>query len=373
MSIRIKPYTEDNVDSVKALNQRLKNKGIIFKFPEAHLSADLPHLNERSIFQDYFLALENDKIVRGGYILKHQDFIINNETFSIGNYQLPLSEGTIDNKYNMLGIQLLTDALKKQNLLYALGMGGFDKQLPQLLSAMGWRLQKVPFYFKICNSQKFLKGIPFLHRKSVLSLLCKIAAVTKIGSAGINLWQWSLKKRHTIPADYKIETISSFDERVDKLCSECTDKYSMFAKRTKEVLNILYPPESNRFHRILIIDKNINLAGWAVLLDTKMKDHKYFGNLEVGTIADCLAKPTHAKIVMAAAAKFLEQREVDIIVSNQSHPMWCSALSDSGFLEGPSNFILGLSKKLTSIISEGDPEFMKLHFNRGDGDGPIHL
>jgi len=373
MPIKIIPYSDNHIALVKDFNIRLKAKGINFQFPESNQSPLLPHYKERAIYQDYYLAIENDSIVRGGYILKQQNFILNNNITAIGNYQLPLSEGTIDKKYNMLGIQMLSDVMKKQSLLYSLGMGGLDKQLPQLLSAMGWRVQKVPFYFKACHPRIFLKEMPFLHRQPLPGSLCNIAAATGLGAAGIKLWQWSLTKRHTSITDYKIETAPLFDERTDKLCTDCSKEYSLLAQRSQEVLNILYPPEDKRFYRLIISDANNSLSGWAVLLDTKMEDNKYFGNLRVGTIADCLAKPEQAKIVIAAAVNFLVKRNVDIIISNQSHSWWCAALSDSGFLKGPSNFILALSKGLTLKISETDPNFRKIHFNRGDGDGPIHL
>jgi hypothetical protein len=60
---------------------------------------------------------------------------------------------------------------------------------------------------------------------------------------------------------------------------------------------------------------------------------------------------------------------VDLIVSNQLHGAWVSALRGAGFRAGPSNFIFAMSKALTALIPEG----AEVHINRGDGDGPIHL
>jgi hypothetical protein len=67
----------------------------------------------------------------------------------------------------------------------------------------------------------------------------------------------------------------------------------------------------------------------------------------------------------------LEQRGVDLIVSNQLHRAWSAGLIEAGFRKGPSNYLLALSPAFAAAAgSAADHEF---HFNRGDGDGPIHL
>jgi len=109
--------------------------------------------------------------------------------------------------------------------------------------------------------------------------------------------------------------------------------------------------------------------GWAVALDTAMRDDKYFGDLRVGSIVDALARPEDARAVIGAAARALTGRGVDLIVSNQCHQAWQDALRRSGFLEGPSNFIFAASKKLAELTGR----YEEIHINRGDGDGPIHL
>jgi hypothetical protein len=88
---------------------------------------------------------------------------------------------------------------------------------------------------------------------------------------------------------------------------------------------------------------------------------------------------------------------VDLIVSNQLHGAWCTALVESGFRAGPSNYLLALSPALAEAAGGGEmrrqagvdrlkpvPPWqaeavgklklaLPFHFNRGDGDGPIHL
>ena len=132
--------------------------------------------------------------------------------------------------------------------------------------------------------------------------------------------------------------------------------------RCAATLDGLYPPDDARFLRIHAAD------GWAVVLDTAMRGHKQFGSLRVGTIVDCLAPFPGAPAVIRAAARALEDRGVDLIVSNQLHAAWSRALLDAAFRRGPSNFLLALSPALAAdapALADGE-----LHINRGDGDGP---
>jgi hypothetical protein len=53
------------------------------------------------------------------------------------------------------------------------------------------------------------------------------------------------------------------------------------------------------------------------------------------------------------------------------HGAWLRALAESGFREGPSNYLLALSPPFVDAI--GGANHDQFHINRGDGDGPIHL
>ena len=146
----------------------------------------------------------------------------------------------------------------------------------------------------------------------------------------------------------------------------------MVAVRTSNILNILYPSDNQRFIR-LKVSVNECVIGWAVVLDTRMFNHKQFGNMRVGSIIDCLALPENATIVVSSATEYLKNAGVDLIVSNQSHESWCAGLRESGFMKGPSNFIFSASKKLTTKLKPIEINKSKIHMNRGDCDGPINL
>jgi hypothetical protein len=151
----------------------------------------------------------------------------------------------------------------------------------------------------------------------------------------------------------------------DEVWQRSVADYALLARRDSATLDELYPASDGRFLRIRAA------GGWAVLLDTQMRDHKQFGDLRVGTIVDCLAPAASAGAVVRAAAGLLAERGVDLIISNQLHEAWSRALLDCGFRLGPSNYLLALSPKFTECT--GGAAQNRFHANRGDGDGPIHL
>ncbi|HOZ07200.1 MAG TPA: hypothetical protein PKW75_02835, partial [candidate division Zixibacteria bacterium] len=294
------------------------------------------------------------------------------EVVAVGNYQLPLSEGMIDRTYAAVGPQLLADALRRRPVLYALGLGGFDRPLPQMLAATGWQLKAVPFHFRVCHPQSFLRNLSLLRERPAWRILSDVAAATGVGSIGILSLQASRRKKRARLGRTAAEIVPAFDHWTNGLWESGAGHYSFAAVRRAPELNLLYPAEDRRIHRLQVALDGAPV-GWAVVLHTLMKNHNYFGNMHVGTIADCFAAPEQADAVIAAATDYLEERDVDLIVSNQMHPWWCSALANGGFLSGPSNFILATAPALTRRLAAADPAWERLHINRGDGDGPIDL
>ena len=110
-----------------------------------------------------------------------------------------------------------------------------------------------------------------------------------------------------------------------------------------------------------------------MLLATDMRHHKHFGNLRVGTIVDGLACPEDAPAVVRAATEELKRRQVDLIVTNQTHAAWREAFRRAGYLEGPSNRIFAASVKLGQRLGPWAESQDRVHITRGDGAGPIHL
>ena len=276
------------------------------------------------------------------------------------HYRLPLSEGAVSRTYATLGLRLVRDALARQPLLYALGMGGWNHPLPKMLKRLHWRMCSVPFLLKVVRPFRFLRGIGALRTTPWRRLLLDAAAFSGVGWLGLRMMGHARRVPET-----RSDTAASFGGWADEVFENSRSAYTLLAARDARTLDQLYPAGDLRFLRLRAA------RGWAVLLDTAMEGQKQFGTIRVGTIVDCLAPPEDAVTVIRAATHTLEERGVDLIASNQLHAAWYDALISAGFREGPSNFLFAASPALDSLIS--DEYVGHFHINRGDGDGPIHL
>jgi len=372
---------------VKDFNRRLKAGGLKeFEFPESEIPDWLPPADGRRIHQELFVAVA-EGAVRGGYILKRQDFSFRGEVCPVGHYHLPLSEGLVDRTYMAVGMKLLTDALRRSAALYALGMGGFDRPLPRMLHAMGWKMLAVPFHFKVTHPFRFLRNIQPLRRSALQRAALDAAAFPGLGWAGLKvLHGWAGRQAEGLPhrlrggaggfacdgQGERVEIVPGFDTWADEIWERCHPMYAMAGARDGAALRILYPTDDPRFTRVAVTSGR-RTVGWAVVLNTAMRNNQYFGDLRVGTIADCFAAPEDAGAVIHAASSVLAAGGVDLMISNQSHEAWCAALRAAGFRAGPSNFIFAASRKLSAMLEPWDASARRIHINRGDGDGPIHL
>jgi hypothetical protein len=355
MSVEILPYSQEAVSAVREFNQRLLAGGAPAdqQFPETPDPGWMPDM-------ELFLAVEGS-LVRGGYILRRQEFSSGGAAVRAAHYRLPLSEGIVNRAYATLGLRMVRDALAREPRLYAMGMGGWDKPLPQMLQRLRWKMCEVPFHFKVLHPARFLHHIRALRTTGLRRVALDAAAFTGAGWVGMKAFGLTRPVRSSDP--FHLEP--KFTLWADKVWSCSRDAYALLAQRDAATLDELYPASDPRFLRVHAV------GGWAVLLDTRMNDHKQFGDMRVGTIVDCLAPPDCALGIIRAAAMVLEQRGVDLIVSNQLHAEWSRALMESGFRTGPSNYLLALSPAFAEASSGAN--YDQFHINRGDGDGPIHL
>ena len=371
LTITIVPFTEDRQEEVRQFNRRLREGGVEIQFPDSHIADWLPPTGKSSVCQEYFLAVDEGDVVRGGYILKTQDFFIDGQPRTIADLRLPLSEGIVNPDYNFLGLQLVTNALARQPLLFALGMGGYEQALPRLLKAMRWKLGPVPFLFRVVHAGPFLKNISALRTSELRRTVCDLAARTGLGWLGLKAAS-AVHPTRRLPNTITYEEFDSFGDWVDELWDAGKGKYVLSAVRDFCVLSVLYPRGDERFIRLKVFREGKPI-GWLVCLATAMSGHKQFGNMKVGTIVDGFSQPQDALEVICCGREVLEARGVDVIVSNQSHDSWSSALSGCGFRTGPTNFLFAVSPKLARLVPEFPNALTEFHLNRGDGDGPIHL
>ncbi len=365
-------YTEAMTEQVAAFNARLQAGGATSRFPTSHVPAWLPKIAGRKLYQQYYLATDAASAVRGAYILKHQDFLLGGQTLSMADFHLPISEGIVDANYRSVGVLVLLDAIRKQPLLYGLGIGSYDEPLSKLLAASGWRLFSVPFFFSIVRPYRVLRQITHLRKSFARRCFLDAIALSGLGWAAVKALRAVRYRQRPVAPDVDVETVDEFSDWVDPLWDACKADYGMSAVRDGQTLRILYPKEKEHFIR-LRVTRGGKTIGWAVLLNTQLSAHRHFGDMRLGSIVDGFSAAADAVHVAGAAAALLRKQNVDLIVSNQAHSAWCAALDGCGFMRGPSNFLFAASKELTRRLEKAGVKDDDIHMTRGDGDGPINL
>ena len=373
MPISIQTYAEPLVPAVRAFNERIAASDGAFPFPESPIPGWLApnstdHSLDASVYQEMFAATDETGAVRGGYVLKHQLFTVAGDIRSIGFYRSPVSEGIADRRYATVGAMLLRDALRRQPLLFALGLGDREGPLPRMLQAMRWNIAEVPFYFRIERGRTF-RELRAVRTSTLRRAVFDVAALTGAGAIASRFLHRPIPH---LPAGWTIVGSLPPAAEADALFQSVAPAFSFCAVRTRAVLDRLYETPSPCRQGLSVFDNHGALAGWAIVLSTPMHDDKYFGNLRVGSIIDVLARNGAEWSVIAAATAYLHDSRADLIISNQSHRRWRDALQHCGFRQGPSNFLFAASPGLWTMLG-GEAALDRVHLLRADGDGPIHL
>jgi hypothetical protein len=370
MALTINRYTAEFVVGVRDFNSRVARAG----WGEYQLPLDTQQFEQSKdtpLPWEGWLAVQ-DGTVRGGYLIRHQEFSFRGETRKTAFYNLSVSEGVIDPAYSGVSMKMAMSAMAREPLLFALGMGGRDRPLPRFLKALGWSMHDVPFYFRCVRPGRVARNIQTVRNTALRRALLDGAAYTGTAALGVHAVQWFRKLRGGRIAGLQCEPVARFDARAGDIWRSVKSSFAMIGDRSCEALNSLYPESYPRLVR-LMMQREGRIIGWSVVMLTDMRGHKQFGNLRVGTLVDGLSAHEDAPSVVMTATRFLQERGAELIVSNQSHGAWCRGLERCGFLRGPSNYLLAVSKGLSRMLAPFEQSVIEAHINRGDGDGPIHL
>jgi hypothetical protein len=109
------------------------------------------------------------------------------------------------------------------------------------------------------------------------------------------------------------------------------------------------------------------------MLDCRLRDRSYFGQMHVAALVDGVGPAAALPALVRSAVEAARKRNADVVISNQLHRDWTSALETAGFWKGPSNYLLALSKPLRQLLEPLEEAIPRIHFNRGDGDGRVNL
>ena len=367
--IKIERFVQADEVDIRAFNARLLAGGGVFQFPVDVQELAVPRAPHAALWTEMWIA-RDETAVRGGFLLKHERLLTGNTVESIGNYQLPLSEGIIDRRYATVGLSLTHKALAENNSLYSLGMGSLSRPLPRLLERLGWRVEEVPFFFRVVRGKPFVRNIRTLQASARQRTLLRVLDRSTAASVGALTWRVAAAAagmRARARQAINMLPVTDFDERADRVLETCRSHYAGLLDRGAAALNIKFPAKDPRLRRFLLQNSGV-VVGWLVLSINSLKDHKQFGDLRLGTIVDGLAEPRTVPAAVSLAAAVLTASGADLLVSNQTHQAWQDALGSNLFRRGPSNFILARSPAFAPDIP-----LNSLHMNRGDGDGPINL
>lgn len=376
MRIERYPDTEEARAAALRFNERLRACGVTeYQLGQNPFSQRYPEHPDAHIWQQYFLALDSQKDgsleARGGYLMQYQLYGSGEGVNPHGFLRIPISEGIANKAYTAIGLHLVRDAMKRETRLCALGMGGIKQPMPRMIAALGWIMHEVPFHFRVLHPLRFFREARILRRGRAKTLACDLLAWSGIGWLGTRIVQWR-SVTASLPSGYRVTLEPDFDSWADQVWEGSAPHYRLAGARSSHLLRTLYPVEDTRWIRV-VVWKDQTPVGWALLLCTDCKGHKQFGNLRLGSIADCLSAPEHAQAVVTAATAELKRRKADLLVSNQTHQAWNEALRQCGYVKGPTNFVFAVSPALAKTLFVDGNKFNEIHMNRGDGDGPINL
>lgn len=367
MEIRIEAYTGRHEAAARGFNERIAGAADFGLPPDA----PLPEPEDGPIRNLHFVVLEEDTI-RGGFLLAgFTGWFNEGQAVRVWNCREPISEGIVNSKYSLLAIHILKHIQRHSPYVFALGMGGEQLPFPRLLRGAGWTIDPVPFLFRIVSAGRFARELSLLQGRR-LRPLARLAASVGAAQAGAALLQIRSLSASFAARGCTIEMMEEWGDWADEVWSRFGVICSFSVERNREMLRSLYPLADGRITAWLIRHRGAVL-GWAATMNTQMENHKYFGNMRVGTILDCVAAPEGIRACAALVTKILARQGADLIVTNQSHVDLIRAFRQTGFLSGRSNYILATSKGFSEAISKQQGGRQRVHFTRGDSDGRGHL
>jgi hypothetical protein len=370
MAIRIVPHSAELSGAVHAFNLRMRAGGSPWGFFIDPEPTWIPKRPGRSVWREYYVAVDDDHAVRGAFALKPQDWWVRGRTSVVTDWQGPFSEGSVNSKYATLGLRLVRDMLSKRPLLYSWGHGGNEQPMVQILKKMGWLMHATPFCLRVLKPVRFLRLNALLrataYRRAALDLL----AFSGAGFLGLHALHALLRLKAYRRFRACATDVPEFGAWADTLWERCKNRYTALAVRDAASMNALAPATGWPPVTRLKIEKSGEIIGWALVMDSRMESDARFGDLHVGSIVDCLADPADAGEVVSAATRYLRRRGCDVIASNQAHPAWVRGFSENGFLVLRGRRLFAASPALRDLLEPFADTALGLHLTNMDGHGP---
>jgi hypothetical protein len=379
MNLRIVPFSSEYLDGIRALNRQLDtaevNLGL--RLPERWANpsqAPFGSAPESPFEERQFLVMDGEEVV-GGFMLQEQGFHLSGRVERVTNIQAPISLGVVNRKYATLGGWMVRSVLAQRPLLFALGMGSMEMPFPRLLKAMRWHIEPVPFQFRVLRASRFLREIQALRRDPIREWGSRIAALSGAGWLGLGLAQRARglhARRGRQIAALKAVQVTSWDEWTDEIWDVYRGQCSLAGARDRATMD-LFQPLQGRLRAYQLFEPGGRLVGWASLQTRRMENSPHFGNLVVNTVLDSACIPGWEMSAIRAVTQISAGDGADVIVTNQQHKRWLEAFRASGYLNGPSNYLLAMSPALTRELEPLAENLGSAHISRADADGRWQL
>jgi hypothetical protein len=359
VALQFTPFLAEHLEAARAFNRRMRagNADTAFLIPEETREAGHAPVENRQ-----YVALD-DTGVHGGVIEMEQPGWLDGRAVRAFNYQSPLSEGILDRRYGMVAVKMVKFMESQSDSVFIVGMGAETNAMPRILKASGWTVRAVPFLFRVHHATAFLREMRMFNTSPTRRVISRVSAYT--GLAPLALACVQMRRSGS---KLKVRRERSWGNWAQEIWERCRNQCSFAVAKEPAVLEALYPSADPRLS-ILVTEDGGNPVGWAAGFDTRFKDPRYFGNMRLGCVVDCLATPAAMKATAIAIDAELASRGADLVWLNHSHAAWIRAFRSAGFLPGPSNYQLGTSKPLTQAILNAPGGAEAIHVTRGDGDG----
>lgn len=252
MHIRIVEYSSQWSEALAAFNARLDAGGSSFRLPPPpDLSVSSPMV-QTGLLQKQYLALDKDDNVRGGYVLKFQDFWLAGEVVTIAGFRLPVSEAIVNRSYSHVAAALLVNAQTRQPMLYGHGMGGFKEPIARLLQAAGWQVFSLPFYFQIIHPFPFFKNIVHLRKSLVRRIALDFLAYSGLGWLTVAAVKVLYPRGVPLIASVQAEVVEDFGPWADDVWEAGRGHYGLCSVRDAATLRKMYPRQLHNCVRLKI-------------------------------------------------------------------------------------------------------------------------
>jgi hypothetical protein len=371
VGVSIRRFTAGDTGAIERLNDRLAARGVVDRvYPESPTT--LAEARGDSMSQEMYVAVDEHGEARGGVWLHEHEFALRGSVFRAGWLKYPVAESLIDRDYSGVPGALILTAMRRQPDLMALGMGNRSAPLAQLLASIGWTIIDVPFHVAAVRAARVVRHLPQIRRSPVLKKWATVVAYSglpALATAPLN----ALRYAHSRPllGGVAIEPVTEFGPWTDEIWKSSLHKYGFVARRDAAKLNQFYPQSFPGLTRLRVTRRGADI-GWictTLAEPSSQAAFREFGELRVGLLADGFGDPSDAPALLAAGMHNLIDQNADLIVTNQMHRAWRAPLRSFGFLPRGTNFLFGISKKMSQKIA---PEMAAgdLFVNRGDCDGP---